>query len=232
MMLIYWLLISLPVVFTFIPGYSNVLYIDSGKIGAAILGNSCTSINEWLWMLGVSFLLLIPYILPISSRSRLAKTNSDSGGIICLRIPKISISLRLLNIIWYVASIIGPFVWKKGIGRLDFLDWIEHLGAKAAWPALFNLPIVLLPTSRLSYLMEFLHCGGTRSDMLNAHVDASILTALWIALHTILITIVYAIRDPENFWEKMLPSTSLLGGEGIVNFMGWVAAVSPHVLLH
>jgi len=232
MMLIYCLLISLPVVFVFIPGYSNVLYIDSGKIGADILGNSCTSSNEWLWMLGVSFLLLIPHILPISSRSRLAKTNSDSGGIICLKIPKISLSLRLLNSIWYIASIIGSLVWKKGIGRMDLLDWIEHLGAKAAWPALFNLPIVLLPTSRLSFLMEFLHCGGTRSDMINLHTDASILTALWIALHTIIITIVYAIRDPSRFWEKMLPLTSLLGGEGIVNFMGWVAAVSPHMLLH
>ena len=229
MMLIYWLLISLPVVFTFIPGYSNVLYIESGKIGAAILGNSCTSSNEWLWMLGVSFLILIPRIFPYSSRSRLAKTDPKSGGIICLKIPKISLSLRLLNSIWCIASIIGSLVWKKGIGRMNVLDWIEHLGAKAAWPALFNLPIVLLPTSRLSYLMEFLNRGGTRSDMLNLHTEASILTALWIALHTILITIVYAIRDPGSFWEKMLPLTSLLGGEGIVNFMGWVAAVSPHI---
>ena len=206
------------------PGYSNLLYIDSGKIGAAILGNSCTSTNEWLWMLGVSFLLLIPHLLPVSS-SRLAKTNPDKRGIVCQKIPKISLSLRLLNGIWYIASIIGPLVSKKGSSRMDLLDWIEYLGAKAAWPALFNLQIVLLPTSRRSYLIEFLDCGCTRSDMLNIHTEASILTALWIALHTIFITIVYAIRDPGNFWEEMLPLTPM-GGEGIVNFMGWVAAVS------
>ena len=115
---------------------------------------------------------------------------------------------------------------------MSFIDWISHVGAQAAWPAMFDMSIVLFPTTRLSHLLDFYYFEssdtiGTATFLVDLHTKASLTMALWIAVHTILLSIVYFIRDiddPYEFLVQMLPLTSYLS-EGIDNFSGWMGGV-------
>ena len=54
-------------------------------------------------------------------------------------------------------------------------------------------------------------------------------SAIFLAIHAVLLSVVYAIRDKEKWFEEMVPMT-IYYTEGIVNFMGWVACAFLAVL--
>lgn len=228
----YWLAAA-SLIFLLLPGSSDLLYLGGsryGRYGTSVLGGSCTSGNEWLWISSVSAAILVPYVANApTSRSIPPKPRSRATRI------RPRLTLPRLNCLWYAASVVGPFLWRRPTGVSSLLDWIERLGGKAAWPALLDLTVVLLPAQRLSRLLDFYYYGtaggggeggvATRTALVGMHTDASWWAALWIALHTVLLTVVYLVRDYETFWEKMVPMTKYTT-EGIVNFAGWVGAVS------
>ena len=205
--------------FFLLPGYSNLLYLESGKYGTSSLGGSCTSGNEWLWIGSTSVLLLIPRLDASVSRVALpARTKAR---------PKLS--LRQVNGLWYAASLVGPRPWRR-LGTATFVEWLEYFGGKAAWPAMWNLTLVLLPATRLSRLLDFYYFHtsdqvSTKTTLVSMHTSVAWAMVLWLALHTVLLTAAYLIRDHDTFWEKMLPLTKYVT-EGVVNFSGWLACVS------
>ncbi len=216
----YWI-VTASIIFLLLPGSSNLLYVDSGKYGSSILSNSCTTRNEWLWIGTISLLLVIPH-------RKYAPRCCVSTKVIR---PKIS--WVQLNVFWYLAALIGPCLWRlDDVRSMSFIDWISHVGAQAAWPAMFDMSIILFPTTRLSHLLDFYYFEssdtiGTATFLVDLHTKASLTMALWIVVHTILLSIVYFIRDiddPYEFLVQMLPLTSYLS-EGIVNFSGWIGGV-------
>eukprot|EP00984_Skeletonema_dohrnii_P005998 scaffold2125_cov79-Skeletonema_dohrnii-CCMP3373.AAC.3 len=212
----YWIATA-SIIFLLLPGSSNLLYVDSGKYGSSILSNSCTTRNEWLWIGTISLLLVIPH-------RKYAPRCCASTKVIR---PKIS--WVQINVVWYLAALIGPCLWRPDMRSMSFIDWTSHVGAQAAWPAMFDMSIILFPTTRLSHLLDFYYFGssdtiGTVTFLADLHTKASLTMALWIAVHTIMLSIVYFIRDidaPYDFLEQMLPLTLYLS-EGIVNFSGWM----------
>ncbi|EJK52797.1 hypothetical protein THAOC_27892 [Thalassiosira oceanica] len=109
------------------------------------------------------------------------------------------------------------------------LRWLEHVGAKAGWPPLLNLTIIALPTERLSRMMDFFYFDKsreipTKTRLIRLHMEASVDSAIFLAIHAVMLSVVYAVRDREKFVEEMVPLT-LFYTEGIVNFMGWVACI-------
>ncbi len=144
----------------------------------------------------------------------------------------------------YAASLLCAIIWRERTLSKTW-QWLELLGGKAAWPALLDLAILIFPTQRLSFVLEFYYYGadkskwdedspgiGTKTNMVNLHTKASITMGIWIAIHTVLLVIAYYIRDPEYFIADMVPLTKYLT-EGIYNFMGSVGGVSQLlVLLH
>lgn len=214
----YWLAAA-SVAALLLPGFSNLLYLESGKYGTAARGGSCTSGNEWLWIGSASALLLVPRLNASTSR----------GAPAAMATARPKLSLARLNGLWYAAALVGPCLWQPP-GAASFVDWLEYFGAKAAWPGLLNFALVLLPAQRRSRLLEFYYFDAsdeiaTRTALLSMHTAVAWSTVLWLALHTVLITVAYLVRDHDTFWEKMLPLTKYIT-EGIVNFSGWCACVS------
>ena len=216
----YWIATA-SIIILLLPGSSNLLYVDSGKYGTSIIGNSCTTRNEWLWIGIFSLLLVLPHL-------KYAPRCCAS-----MKVIRPKISWVQINVLWYLAALIGPCLWKLDMrSKMSFIDWISHLGAQAAWPAMFDMAIILFPTTRLSHLLDFYYFKssdniGTATFLVDLHTKASLTMALWIAVHTILLSIVYFIRDidaPYQFLVKMLPLTSYLS-EGIYNFSGWMGGV-------
>ena len=137
----------------------------------------------------------------------------------------------------YAASLLCAIIWRER--TLETLwQWLELFGGKAAWPAMFDLFIVLLPAQRVAKVLDFYYFGtneskwdvdspgiGTKTTLVNLHTKASITMAIWIAIHGVLCAIAYLIRDPADFWATMVPLTKYLT-EGIYNFMGTMAGVS------
>ncbi len=221
----YWVATA-SIIFLLLPGSSNLLYVDSGKYGSSILGNSCTTRNEWLWIGTISLLLVLPHLT-------YAPRCCASTKVIR---PKIS--WVQINVLWYLAALIGPCLWKLDMhSTMSFIDWISHLGASAAWPAMIDMVIILFPTTRLSHLLDFYYFKssdtiGTATFLVDLHTKASLTMALWISVHTILLSIVYFIRDidaPYEFLVQMLPLTSYLS-EGVYNFSGWMGGVMLLIL--
>ena len=143
----------------------------------------------------------------------------------------------------YAASLLGPIVGHEH-NLSTPLYWVELLGAKAAWPAFFNLIILIIPTNRLSYLLDYYYYGsskskwdacspgiGTKTELVNLHTKAAVTMGIWIAIHAVLLSIVYFIREPDTFWASMLPLTVYLT-EGIYNFMGWMGGVSALCIIY
>ncbi len=218
----YWVATS-SIIFLLLPGSSNLLYVDGGKYGSSILGNSCTTRNEWLWIGTISLLLVLPHLK--------LKYSPRCGTSTKVIRPKIS--WMQINVLWYLAALIGPCLWKLDMrSKMSFLDWISHLGSKAAWPAMLDMVILLFPTTRLSHLLDFYYFNssdtiGTATFLVDLHTKVSLTMALWISAHTILLSIVYFIRDidaPYEFLAQMLPLTSYLS-EGVDNFSGWMGGV-------
>lgn len=218
----YWVA-SASIIFLLLPGSSNLLYVDSGKYGSSILGNSCTTRNEWLWIGAISLLLVLPHL----------KLKYSSRCCASTKVIRPKISWVQINVLWYLAALIGPCLWKLDMrSTMSFIDWISHLGSKAAWPAMLDMVIVLFPTTRLSHLLDFYYFNssdtiGTATFLADLHTRASLTMALWISVHTVLLSIVYFIRDidaPYEFLVQMLPLTSYLS-EGVDNFSGWMGSV-------
>ncbi len=57
----HWILI-LSTVFLLLPGSNDLLYIDHDSFGRRLLGNSCTTTNEWTWIGLLSALLIVPHV--------------------------------------------------------------------------------------------------------------------------------------------------------------------------
>jgi len=85
----------------------------------------------------------------------------------------------------------------------------------------------------MSRLMDFFHFEmgdtPTKTSLINLHIKASVNSAIFLAIHAVLLSVVYAIRDKEKWFEEMVPMT-IYYTEGIVNFMGWVACAFLAVL--
>lgn len=57
----YWIFI-VSIIFLLLPGSNDLLYIDHDSFGRHLLGNSCTTGNEWTWIGLNSMLLILPHI--------------------------------------------------------------------------------------------------------------------------------------------------------------------------
>ena len=211
----HWLAVA-SIIFLLLPGSSNLLYLESYR---SILGGSCTTGNEWLWIGSISILLIIPHL-------------HAPRCVPSAKILRPKLSWIQLNVLWYLASLVGPILWKDRVQR-SLVDWLELFGGKAAWPAMWNMAILVFPTTRLSHLLNFYYFDssdsiGTATYLVDLHTKTSLTMAAWLAVHTVLLCAAYYIRDihaPYEFLEKMLPLTHYLS-EGIYNFSGWVGGVS------
>ena len=81
--------------------------------------------------------------------------------------------------------------------------------------------------------MDFFYCEigdtPTKTSRVNLHIKASVNSAIFLAMHAVLLSIVYAIKDKEKWFEEMVPMT-IYYTEGIVNLFGWVACAFLFVL--
>lgn len=118
----------------------------------------------------------------------------------------------------------------------DRLD--KSCGAQAAWPAMFVL--ILFPTTHVSHLLDFYYFGssdtiGTATFLVDLHTKASLTMALWIAVHTILLSIVYFIRDIIDTPYKCYHSLCICQRVLLTFLVGWVVSCFcsyGHLLVH
>ena len=121
----------------------------------------------------------------------------------------VSLTTRM-NWLWFAAAWTGIYLW-KGIGVVsnakhwDLLDielvagLLKYIGAKVAWPALWNLAIVLLPVQHIvvRYQLQYYYNNNNfvlpKTNLANFYTTASISLALRFAVHALLITATYSI---------------------------------------
>ena len=126
------------------------------------------------------------------------------------------------------------FLTDNGV-KANVVMFINHIGAEAAWPALWILGLVVLlpvasplyqtpPAEKKSYIA-----------LRKTHSEAGMLILWWSLAHGILLTVAYALRVSsfDEFVLKMVPVVvdgKWYDTEGVVNFAGWVALFFSGVL--
>ena len=201
-----------------------------------MLGGTCTKYSEWSWIIGMGILfLLVPigilFLLRQLTRSAQHLNRKQEW-------PREGSVWRpwtlflLVNIFWFVAalyqSLYNIYQEESTLSR-----YLEVLGAKAAWPSYWNLLFVLVPVQRISSLRHLLTLSNSSSslsfssniEMIPYHIWAGYAIVFWLSVHTVLLSIVYAINNTwSKWWEKMLPFRNFYT-EGVVNGMGWVGYI-------
>lgn len=226
-------LAALTLGFHFLPRYSSLLYITSHS---RVLGNTCTTAEEWSWIFVASLVVLfVPHVHLQSPK-------------LPWRYCCFKLTLTRMNILWFVAACMGPLIWEWMESRNLFSSsnysnaivmWVNYLGAKAAWPAYWNFGlIVLLPIHEHascpnvpSLLDLFIrsptgHSNGqrpgidddlrikTKTGLRQTHTRASAWVAFWLSVHAVFIAIAYAVRlgTFSSFFETMLPMVLRING--------------------
>ncbi|KAG7374293.1 FAD binding protein [Nitzschia inconspicua] len=243
----YWLAIT-TIGFHLLPQYSQLMYLTRES---HLLGNTCTTTSEWTWIFFASFLCIL---FPRASLKQGNRARNPQRFPCKYSFP---ITILRMNILWYAAACIGPFFWYDDVNRfqLNFLELLNFLGAKAAWPALWNFSLfILFPIHRNassshtnSILDMYLRMPNrtsienvsgnlikTKTDLRVVHIQSAIAAAFWLTVHAVFIFIVYCCRANSflDLLQKMIPMVLFVNGkyalfytEGIVNFEGWVACL-------
>lgn len=192
------------ILFQFLPDAGSILYVTR-EHNADCAG--CTTKAEWIWILFTSTMLLLPNAWrPFAEESSTIQTmHHDRGRVLMI--------LLVLNLVWFLLPIY------RSIQKVeDALHLLSLVGAKAAWPALFNLSLIIFPVKRVPEVLAISHI-----DMKYCHLWAGYAIAFWVSLHAFLISFVYAI-NAHSYTEwvyKMFPYRNLYT-KGAVNFAGWV----------
>lgn len=204
------------VAFQLWPDSSSILYLNhSGEVG-----NTCTTSAEWIWIFATSSLVLLPTALAWCCKRINVDTHKRQQALLGSCPLKLRTFL-VINLLWFVASLIQPSLRNRH-RTPSVVGVLEILGAKAAWPALWNLAAVIFPVQRISPLQ----CLEVQSSL--SHKETAIMhiwmgnaILFWLLVHVAFISSAYAMRlSWEEWWESMLPFRGYYT-EGVVNAMGW-----------
>ena len=198
------------------PDSNSVLYLDySGEVG-----NTCTTSAEWIWIFATSSLILLPTAL-IWCCKRISldtlKRQPPLSGSCQLKLR----TFLVINLLWFAASLVQPLLRNRH-RTPSVLDVLEILGAKAAWPALWNLAAVVFPVQRISPLQRLVFQSSlSHKETTVLHIWTGNAVLFWLLFHAAFTSTAYAIRLSWEEWrESMLPFRGFYT-EGVVNAMGW-----------
>jgi NAD(P)H-flavin reductase len=181
---------------------------------------ACSSDASLTWLAGVAVSALLPFLLWRTSTPTAAPGRSRVLGARDQRRTAFWV-FSCLNTAWFGLALLSGYMWRETqLG--DFASALNFVGGKAAWPALWNLAIIIVPVDRSSYLLRMLGLGHDAT--LTCHIWAGHALWWWLVAHTALLTIGYAIQYPsiEKWMAVMVPLEDRFT-EAPVNFAGWLA---------
>lgn len=164
---------------------------------------SCTTWQEWTWIAATGVLMLLLHAKP-TKRVDLPSEQAKS---------KLLLWFLAMNFLWFSVAISEIQFTFSAVQTLGFL------GGKSAWPGMWNLAFIIFPVKRSSEMLALSH-----KDTLFLHIWAGQAIFFWLAVHTVFLSIAYAINydySVRKWIEVMVPSSDLYT-EGVVNFMGWL----------
>jgi hypothetical protein len=209
------------IVYELNPNASQYLYLTGGR------GSTCTTRNEWIWISISSFLLSLT---PALERCHIHFNSSN-------HVPLLSGSqvfhiFMVLQVAWISSAMYPAFSEERDDNDDEYFalfQWFQLLGTRAAWPGLWNLAILIFPLQRTSSLLR--HLGVSHRDALCFHQWAGHAVLFWLATHTVILSLVYAVNHPsiKEWLLLMLPYKNLYT-EGVVNFTGCVGFLALLIL--
>ena len=199
---------AIPIVFalcgslTFlgIPGFNGLLYVNER------LAPSGITRNEWIWTALCTAWVVLAFILPVP---KVGAITSERRSFIFFLV---------VNFLWMVLPL---YQCMKHCHHFSTEKILSMIGAKAAWPALWNVAIVSLPVNRISPILDLI--GLSAKQAVVFHIWAASATLIWLLVHTILLSVVY-IWETESIseWLSLMLPYKIYRTEGVVNFMGWL----------
>lgn len=203
--------------FLSLPFSSSCLYVRT------LVGRSCITANEWIWMAVWSFVLVFVSLLPPFKEKEKGLTVNQhiSAGRHCTT-TRVFRWFVAVNLFWMVFAVQGKR--ERLTINSSLVVWMDVLGACAAWPALWNLACVTIPVQRTSKILQAL--GLSVQESMQFHFWVGHAIGFWLVVHTVLLSIVYAIKTESlhEWLSLMLPYTNMYT-EGIVNFAGWMGLI-------
>ena len=264
-------------IFISLPGFCHYLYITDRVDDDDSLWNVWKiRTNEWIYTLITIFIIGLFYQLrpyhnddyDNDNTNTKKKTNDTTtasrsrGRCRTMIIPSSTTVILgvfvVINMLWIILPVLESMRGKKKRNqeqqqdqqqqRIPLLQWMDMIGAKAAWPALLNMAMVTIPVQKVSPILQSI--GISTHQSLCVHIWSGIAAFVWLLVHTIFLSIVYVTKTENIFttststnnnnytsneasasaytytwFELMVPYKSYYT-EGVVNFMGWVGVVS------
>lgn len=221
------------IAFLLLPGFNDLLYVT----GSHFVGTTRVTVNEWIWILVITPLCVV-WTMGMRRSRQTALSSDDATATITTKCTRFLFASKLrtlrvfvmVNLLWFLASIGRPFatILRDAAPETPSSDiwWdvVEMIGAKAAWPAMWNLALVVFPVCRTSSLLSS-SCGMSPREALPLHYWAANALLFWLAVHTTVLSLVYFLRKAKCNSSEWLSLMIPLGGrytEGVVNFMGWM----------
>ena len=222
-------------VFLCLPGFSSLLYVIK-----RLSNPTGVSSNEWIWTFATS--------LWIASLFRLGSSNCNCNA---KPLHRFRVLVReqtawwifvAANVVWMVLPLVSYYVSycvsyyqrlpedANATERMSWNDkdywikWIDLIGGKSAWPALWNVAFVCIPIQRVSPLLESM--GISSQQAVEGHIWAANAALAWLLVHAVLLSLVYAHNtNGWKEWLSLMVPYKMYYTEGVVNFMGWVGLV-------
>lgn len=207
------LFLLLSCLFFTLPEYSGWLYVRSKDL----VGWSSVTKNECVWTFLCGTLLLMTFCVPHSRHQK------EEGGFVFTSKNQALGFFIGLNLLWFTMATFSLLL-EEGLPS----SWIRLLGSKAAWPAMFDLALILFPVQCMLPMLDERGMGTSMPrETLRWHVWCGHAIVLWLILHTILLTWHYFSRMAGKNWHKfitsMVPYYFPVYTKGDVNFAGWVS---------
>ncbi len=194
-----------------------------------------SSKNEYLWMLVTQGCILLSSVWVMTGSG---VSTAAAGGRQGSAAPVVQgfgnekqawRAFLIMNVSWYVLAIATAYHKEDSASRSRLDVFLAILGGKAAWPAMWNLALVLFPMQRFLPWLNNAHSGiaqQTRGTQL-WHIWCGHACVVWLLLHTILLSCQYYIYRAEgnfhDWWILMTPYHAPIFTEGHVNFAGWIS---------
>ena len=240
------------IVYLLNPNTNQYLYMGGDDPGV-----TCTTRNEWTWI-GLSSILMLwtpalercRYVFSSIWNTRSFNSHPPTApphrGPLILSTSRVFQLFMLLQVIWISSNMCPALLLilreadddddAEAAGTTHDRSWakwtlagVEMLGARAAWPGLWNLAILIFPVQRTSSLLKNL--GVSHREALCFHQWTGHAVLFWFTIHTVFLSVVYAIRYPsiKEWLTVMLPYKNLYT-EGVDNFAAWVGFTALLVL--
>lgn len=198
--------------------------------------------NEYLWMLITQALILLTSIWSLTNGTA-SPSDANTGRQrsaapvkkeCCVEEKTAWQCFLMMNILWYLLALIGSAHRREGgddgastRSQLDFL--LGLLGGKAAWPAMWDLAMVLFPIQRFVPFIR--HDWGVVAQQTRGtqlwHIWCGHACVMWLFIHALLLSCQYYFyRAPDgwhDWWILMTPYFATVYTEGHVNFAGWIS---------